>query len=142
MIPDATGGALVAMGEHKGFGIAMLCELLGGALTGSGANRPERHGQDTTINGMLSIVIDPAALGGFAGMAGEIDALYDWVLSSPPALGSDEVVLAGEPERRARKARLAGGIPIAPGAWENFVEAGARLGVGRARLEALAPVRA
>jgi len=89
---------------------------------------------------MLSIVIDPDALGGFATMAGEIDALYDWVLSSPPAEIGGEVILAGEPERRARAARLEQGIPLADQAWANFVSAGGRLGVTRATLETLAGV--
>lgn len=138
MIPDATGGALLAMGEHKGFGISMLCELLGGVLTGGGANRPERIVQQTTVNGMLSILIDPEALGGFGTMTAEIDALYDWVRSSPAAAGGLGVTLAGEPEREARALRLTEGIPLADQAWENFVAAGGRLGIRRETLEALA----
>ena len=138
MIPDATGGALLTMGEHKGFGLSILCELLGGALTGGGANRPERIVQETTTNGMLSILIDPAALGGFGAIAGEIDALYDFVLSSPPVAGTDSVILAGEPERRARAERLEAGIPLADQAWANFVAAGGRVGVAAATLDSLA----
>ena len=30
-------GAIRAFGEHKGSGLAFICELLGGALTGTGA---------------------------------------------------------------------------------------------------------
>jgi len=138
MIPDATGGSLLTMGDHKGFGLSILCELLGGALSGGGANRPERITQDTTVNGMLSILIDPAALGGFASVAGEIDALYDWVVSAPPVPGTDCVILAGEPERRARAERLEAGIPLADQAFANFVAAGGRVGVAAATLESLA----
>ena len=129
MIPDTEGGALLAMGEHKGGGLALLCELLGGALTGGGVGKPENHVADTTLNGMLSVLIDPEALGGFAGMAGEIDALSDWVRSSAPAQGHQRVMLAGEPERAERQRRLEAGIPLATAAWEGFVDAGRRLGV-------------
>jgi len=48
-------GAIRAFGEHKGSGLALICELLGGALTGNGAtalNRP-------FANGMFSIYVDP-----------------------------------------------------------------------------------
>src|SRR5688572_15652782 len=38
VVPQANGlfGALMAFGEHKGYGLAVACELLGGALTGTG----------------------------------------------------------------------------------------------------------
>jgi uncharacterized oxidoreductase len=38
VVPQSNGlfGALMTSGEHKGFGMAMACELLGGALTGGG----------------------------------------------------------------------------------------------------------
>ena len=35
-------GALLPFGEHKGSGLALICELLGGALAG-GAHRPRGH---------------------------------------------------------------------------------------------------
>jgi len=138
MIPDSSGGALLPLGDHKGFGLAVLCDLLGGALTGSGANRPERHTQETTINGMFSLIIDPAALGGWGNMVDEIDALYGWVMSAKPAPGSDGVILAGEPERRARAARAIDGIPIAEAAWDQLAEAAAQFGVERSQLDRIA----
>src|SRR3954467_10046313 len=36
----AGNGAIRAFGEHKGSGLAFICELLGGALTGTGATGP------------------------------------------------------------------------------------------------------
>ena len=44
-------GAIRAFGEHKGSGLALMCELIGGALTGNGATEPDRR----FSNGMLSI---------------------------------------------------------------------------------------
>lgn len=135
MIPDTRGGALLAMGEHKGGGLAMLCELLGGALTGGGVSKPENHVDDTTLNGMLSVLVNPDALGGFADMASEIDAVTDWVRSSATAQGHETIMLAGEPERAAKRLRLEQGIPLARPAWEAFVAAGERLGVTPQTLE-------
>src|SRR5579871_272407 len=48
-------GAIRAFGEHKGSGLALMCELLGGALTGTGATGPNRK----FANGMLAFYIDP-----------------------------------------------------------------------------------
>ena len=137
MIENEAGGALLAMGEHKGGGLAVLCELLGGVLTGGGAGTPERQTADTTVNGMLSIVIDPAALGGFGPMAGEIDAFRDWIRSCPAADARGAVLLAGDPERAARAERLERGVPLARAAWEGFVEAAGDVGVTRDELERL-----
>jgi uncharacterized oxidoreductase len=43
VVPQSNGlfGALMTFGEHKGYGMAVACELLGGALSGSGTwHRP------------------------------------------------------------------------------------------------------
>ncbi|MBE7203273.1 MAG: Ldh family oxidoreductase, partial [Parafilimonas terrae] len=47
-------GAIRAFGEHKGSGLALMCELLAGALTGSGTAGPGRR---RICNGMLSIYV-------------------------------------------------------------------------------------
>src|SRR5947208_6399826 len=51
-------GAIRAFGEHKGSGLALICELLGGALTGTGATGPDRR----FANGMFAIYVDPNIL--------------------------------------------------------------------------------
>src|ERR1700694_2513684 len=48
-------GAIRAFGEHKGSGLAFICELLGGALTGTGATGPHRR----FANGMFAVYVDP-----------------------------------------------------------------------------------
>src|SRR6266404_6670462 len=48
-------GAIRAFGEHKGSGLAFICELLGGALTGTGATAPDQR----FANGMFAFYIDP-----------------------------------------------------------------------------------
>ncbi|MBV9750381.1 MAG: Ldh family oxidoreductase, partial [Acetobacteraceae bacterium] len=61
-VPDASGGegALRAFGEHKGSGIAFMCEILAGCLTGSptGGSSPEGR-RGGIVNGMLSIYLAP-----------------------------------------------------------------------------------
>src|SRR5688572_21461245 len=56
-------GAMTCFGEHKGYGLAVACELLGGALTGGGVTDHDNKTQRRVLNGMLSIVIDPQRLG-------------------------------------------------------------------------------
>ena len=59
-------GAILPFGLHKGGGLAVICDLLAGALTGGRTHSPrtiKKNGTDI-INNMLSIIIDPASMGG------------------------------------------------------------------------------
>ncbi len=110
-------GAIRAMGEHKGSGLALICELLAGALTTSGCCGP---GERQLANGMLSIYIDPKALGLAEAMTAEASRYLDWVKSSLPASPGGEVLLPGEPERRKRAIRLREGIPLPDDGWDSI----------------------
>ncbi len=77
-------GALRTFGEHKGYGLALVCELLGGALAGGLAMHAPDSGRQRVLNGMLSIVFDPARLADAALFQGELHAFLDWVRASPP----------------------------------------------------------
>ena len=79
-------GALLPFGEHKGYGLAVACEILAGALTGGITlhGRPSPH---AIINNMLSFIVDPERLGTAARLTQETRAFADWVTASPPMPG-------------------------------------------------------
>src|SRR5712671_6529562 len=106
-------GALLTFGEHKGYALAFVCEMLAGALCGSGTMRPERQGRGTATNGMLTIVIDPSRLVDREWLREEIAAMTRYITASPPAHPDEPVLIPGDPERRTRAERLAMGVPIA-----------------------------
>jgi uncharacterized oxidoreductase len=122
-------GALTTFGEHKGYALAFICEILGGALTGGGTARPENQVAATTTNGMLSIVIDPSRLVERDWLAGEIKAMTDYVTASPPIRSGEKVLIPGDPERQSRARRITAGIPIDDETWREIVEAANRLHV-------------
>jgi uncharacterized oxidoreductase len=122
---DGRMGALMPFGEHKGYGLAIACELLGGALTGGGTWHRAADTRRAVYNGMFSIVIDPKALGTQPGFADETLAFVDWLRRSPPAEGSEGPMLAGEPERAAREKRRRDGIEVDDATWAE-IEAAAR----------------
>lgn len=130
-------GAILAFGGHKGYGLAVIAELLAGTLSGGGTVRDQNWGRNTITNNMLSVVIDPAALGGADTWRDEADAFIAWVKASPPGEGSDGVLVAGEPERATRRAR-AGGIPVDQVSWQEIVAAGASVGFAAAETRKLA----
>ena len=130
-------GAILPFGEHKGYGLAIACELLGGALTGSGTEQGVPRGDTRVVNGMLSIVIDPSRFGSSV-LAAESGAFLEWLRGSPPADGFDRVRLAGEPEREIRGHRLTHGIPIDATTWEAIGDAAEKVHLPRAAVERMA----
>src|ERR1700742_4072883 len=56
------GGEALAFSEHKVSALALVCEILAGAIVGSATVTTSAPPERGIINGMLSIVIDPARL--------------------------------------------------------------------------------
>jgi len=136
--PRAGPGALAPMGEHKGSGLALACELLAGALTGSGT--ATEGGSDRSHNGMLSIYIDPKALDDGHGWARSVAAYIAEIRGCPPGEGVASVLIPGDPERNRRAERLREGLPLAPDVWESLLRAGESKGLGREEMKQIAGV--
>ncbi|HUR89839.1 MAG TPA: malate/lactate/ureidoglycolate dehydrogenase [Ramlibacter sp.] len=130
VVPQSNGllGALLTFGEHKGYGMAVACELLGGALSGGGTWHKALTTSRAVYNGMLTLLIDPQQLGTREAFESESLAFVDWVRKSPPGGDSDGVMIAGEPERKARAERRKDGIVVDDTTWNEIVEAGKKVG--------------
>ena len=113
-------GALMTFGEHKGYALAFICEMLAGAVTGSGTMRPERQDAESVTNGMLTIVIDPSRIVDQAWMLEEIKAMAAYITASPPRNPSEPVLIPGDPERANREKRLRDGVPIDDETWREI----------------------
>jgi len=113
-------GVVLPFGEHKGSGLALVCELLAGAIVGSASVTMSTPPELGILNGMLSIVIDPARLSTRDSMMAEIDAMIAWVKSAKPSDPDLPVLVAGEPERIARAERLANGVEVDDETWSQL----------------------
>jgi len=131
-------GALTTFGLHKGYGLAVVCELLGGALSGGGTWHTADRSKKRVLNGMLTILIDPRKLGTAAVFEREARAFVEWVKQSPPAPGVDRVRIAGDPERETRARREKEGIAVDATTWQEIRAAGTKVGVDAKRLDNLA----
>ena len=114
-------GSLTPFGLHKGFGLALLGDILGGAFSGGGAYLPEREVPDRIINNMMAILIDPNVFGEAKEFGIDVDKYIDWVKASPPATGFDAVLMPGDPERLSTVDRLKNGIPLDAGTIEQLI---------------------
>jgi uncharacterized oxidoreductase len=110
--PEGPHGALQTFAAHKGYALAMVCELLGAALTGGATAAPAHRTMQWAIwNSMLAIVFDPERIGPAERFAAEARDFVGWVESAAPSGATDRIMMPGDPERRARAAR-AQGLPI------------------------------
>ena len=129
-------GAMLPFGGHKGYGLAVACEILAGALAGGGTLHAP-PGSGAIINNMLSFIVDPERLGTAAHLAQEARAFAEWVKASPPSRDA-AVLLPGDPERASRARRSEEGIPIDANTWAELIAAGVGLGLEEATLRELA----
>src|SRR6516164_7497389 len=116
-------GAVLTLGEHKGYALAFICEMLAGALCGSGTMRPERQDRGTATNGMLTIIIDPERLVDRAWLRDEIAAMAAYITASPPQHKDEPVLIPGDPERISRAERIKNGVPVDDETWRELTVA-------------------
>src|ERR1700755_3525032 len=121
-------GAIRAFGEHKGSGLAFICELLGGALTGTGATSGGRR----FANGMLSFYIDPKVVDTSNFFDGEITRYTDFIRATKPIAGVDSVLIPGDPERKTRAERTKNGVPLPDDTWAAIINTAREVGVREA----------
>ena len=130
-------GALGPFGAHKGYGLAVMCELLGGALAGEWTAQPDNERGGQIVNHMFMVVFDPAAFGGLDKFHSEVAAMVDYLHSTEPATGVDRVRIPGEPEREALAQRSAHGIDIDDNSWAGLLKAAEAAGMSESEIAEL-----
>jgi uncharacterized oxidoreductase len=124
-------GAIRAFGEHKGSGLALICELLGGALTGTGATSADRR----FANGMFAIYVDPKVVDTANFFDGEVSRYIDFIRATKPVAGVDSVLIPGDPERKMRAERSQNGVPLPDDTWAAIVNTARDVGVSEVSIQ-------
>ena len=119
-------GAILPIAGHKGYGLSMFADILGGALTGALCS--ERF-DGTVDNAMFCTFADPEQFGGLEHYQQQLEKLCGLIKSTPLATGFDEILLPGEPEERTFRERTKNGIPLPPALLEELVELAKKKGV-------------
>jgi uncharacterized oxidoreductase len=120
-------GAILPIAGHKGYGLAVLGELLAGALTGGGCSNPQNAGR--LVNGMLSIILDPGFFQSDEAFDAEIKRFVAWVKSSEKTTVNGEILMPGEIEERTKEQRLQHGIDIDETTWRQIRETAEKVGM-------------
>jgi LDH2 family malate/lactate/ureidoglycolate dehydrogenase len=113
------GGALLPMAGPKGYGMALIAELVGGAMLG-----PAMHGLN-----WICVFIDLGAFQTPETYRAAAEECLAELRACPPAPGFDTVEIPGERERRLERERRKPGIPIPPATLQAMRRAASELEV-------------
>jgi LDH2 family malate/lactate/ureidoglycolate dehydrogenase len=111
-------GGTRELGSHKGYGLAVMVDVLSGVMAGAVYGdlylRSDMADRKVGNVGHCFAAIDPARFRSIDEFKGDMDDMIRSLRATPPAEGAERVLVAGEPEAAAERARRAAGIPIAP----------------------------
>ena len=106
---EGLDGALQPIAAHKGYGLAMIVDLLTsvlakGAFGQNVATMEALNGKDPEGISHFFLGIDPATFYPFGEFGAYVDSYIDYMKNSPKAKGVEEILIPGELEfRRAEK---------------------------------------
>jgi LDH2 family malate/lactate/ureidoglycolate dehydrogenase len=108
-------GGTAEMSSHKGYGLALMVHILGGALAGASFSpirtRTQKSDEPDRL-GHFFLAIDPRAFRPEGAFEDDLDAVIDVMHATPPLDPAQPVLVPGDPEAKARADRLRDGIPI------------------------------
>ncbi|MBI3515327.1 MAG: Ldh family oxidoreductase [Proteobacteria bacterium] len=107
-------GATRDLGSHKGYGLAMMVEILCSTLSGAiyAPTRPPSKPGDPYNVGHFFLALDPGAFRDKADFNDDLDAMIDCLHATKPVDPAQPVLVAGDPETAMEIKRTAEGIPL------------------------------
>lgn len=109
---------------HKGYGLAMMIEMIVGPLCLAGCTKKQGGG-----GGIMILAIDIEQFTDLDTYKDEVEGLVEWVGSASPLPGFKKVYAPGEIEEEFRQRRLREGIDIPAPTWAEIGAVAAELGV-------------
>ena len=129
----ALAGRVLPLGGPKGFGLAILWEVLCGVLSGGELFGARLRGPDEVAlpmgTSLFMLALDPRAVMDHTEFLERVDRLIDDVRSSPPEADVDAVYTPGERGYQLAAEREEAGIPLAASTVAALRATGASLGV-------------
>jgi LDH2 family malate/lactate/ureidoglycolate dehydrogenase len=129
---DATKAVIsLPLGGPKGAGLALMIELLTGALGGAPimTKTLDLHGTRKAHQNALIVLVDIAALRPEADYRKDADELGTLIKQLPRRPGIDEILLPGDRGRRTDAKRRRDGIPIPAATWKALEAVASACGV-------------
>jgi LDH2 family malate/lactate/ureidoglycolate dehydrogenase len=128
-------GMLIPAGGHKGYGLAVMIDILAGVLTGSAFGKDVGHLyqdlEESQRTGHLLTAIDIDHFMDRKTLNERLEKYIDMIKSSPKAPGVEEILLPGEGADRRRRDSLDKGIALPAGIVKQLGELADKLGVNK-----------
>jgi LDH2 family malate/lactate/ureidoglycolate dehydrogenase len=129
----ASEGFLLPIGEHKGYGLALIVGLLAGTLNGAAMGRDvvDFNADHTSVTntGQSIVVIDLAAFGNPALFRQQIDKIVRDIRGSERLPNVERIWLPGEQSHEKRSRNAQRGIPLSPLLASELNELAVELGI-------------
>jgi L-2-hydroxycarboxylate dehydrogenase (NAD+) len=126
-------GGTRELGSHKGYGLAVMVDILSGILSGAVygdlLNRSDMAERGLHNVGHCFIALDPARFRPLEEFKRDMDDMFDSLKATPRVEGQDRIYVAGEPEAESEARRRVEGVPLAPALVNECNELAARLGI-------------
>lgn len=121
-------GATAEGGGHKGFGLALMVDVMSGLLSGTGSGLWQRYSPEWQMGHLfgawsIEAFVDPQEF------ATEMKKLINHIHETPPAPGVDRVRVPGDRSHETRARRLREGIPLDASVVTLCRELGDSLGI-------------
>ena len=111
-------------GGHKGYGLAVMVDILAGVLSGGGFSAQLAGGENMT----WTMAVDIAAFRSVDEFKAMMDEMIQELHATPPEPGADRVMVAGDPEYDTEAERREQGIPLHTTQYEAIVATARRVG--------------
>jgi len=121
------GGMLVPIGDYKGYGMAIMLDILSGVLSGSAFGTGVIALNDFSTKqplgtGHFMAAINIKHIIGLELFNKRMEQLIEEIKSCPKAEGIEEIMLPGERSERTYRERLQKGIPVERKVLEELKE--------------------
>lgn len=119
------------IGDYRGYGLALVLEVLAGVLAGESAKKTDAGAYETSAQSQFYAAYDPAMYSSTpVAFGARMEALVADVIARRPSSGAPAAfLLPGEMEARQREERVTNGIPVSPELRAALEEMQAALGL-------------
>ena len=125
----AMEGALLGIGQYKGYGLSFMTDALTGVLSGGGfGTQPYTDPMRQDVSHVF-VAYDVAWFLDVAEYKARMGAFIDMVKASRLRPGFSEVLVPGELEERRAQEKLRSGIPLDAAVYEDLNRLGRELGI-------------
>ena len=123
------GGEGEELGGHKGYGLALMVDVLCGVLSGAATGLQVYADEKRPDVGHFFMALDPTAFRPLDEFKGDMDRLARELKESPKAQGQDRIYVHGEKSFARMEKFRKEGIPLGPKVVEGLKKIGADLDI-------------